>query len=129
MKAWPVVLLLAVATHAGAECVRHDAVADRHNSPPAFDGPGSFGELQDTVTLDCLTLVGTVRTSTAHFALIRDERGVVRPLSVGDFMGENTGVIVKIEPAALLIEQTIQRNGKPESVIVRFDRAAATLRQ
>jgi Tfp pilus assembly protein PilP len=87
---------------------------------PQFDGPGSFGELQDTVTLDCLSYVGSIQKDSHELVLIRDERGVVHRLRVGDYMGENTGVIARIDRDAIYIEQRISRNGEVETVTVRF---------
>ncbi len=100
-------------------CVRYDAAAKPLNIPE-FDGPGSFGELQDTVTLDCLTYVGSIQKGEKEYVLIKDERGVVHQLTVGDYMGENTGMIMKFSHDVIYIEQTIRRNGKLESVTIKW---------
>jgi hypothetical protein len=122
-----VVLLSAVtAVDARAACVRFDRDTANAATPPQFDGPGSFGELQDTVTLDCLTYVGSIQKDNRELVLIRDERGVVHRLGVGDYMGENTGVIAKIDRDAIYVEQHVRGNGKVESVTVRFPKVPAT---
>jgi len=128
MRGTLLVLLLATAVAADARgaCVRYDPAAEAKSaSPPQFDGPGSFGEPQDTVTLDCLTYVGSIQKDEQELVLIRDERGVVHRLRVGDYMGENTGVIARIDRDAIYIEQRISRNGEVEAVTVRFPKGPA----
>jgi hypothetical protein len=123
MRGMVLVLLLATAAAGDARgaCVRYDpAAAAKSTSPPQFDGPGSFGELQDTVTLDCLSYVGSIQKDKKELVLIRDERGVVHRLRVGDYIGENTGVIARIDRDAIYIEQSIKRDGKVKSVTSRF---------
>lgn len=100
-------------------CVRYNTAAKPLNVPE-FDGPGSFGELQDTVTLDCLAYVGSIQRGEKEYVLIKDERGVVHSLSVGDYVGENTGMIMKISHDAIYIEQNIRRNGKRESITIKW---------
>ena len=87
---------------------------------PDFDGPGSFGELHGTVTLDCLKYVGSNQKNGIELVLIKDERGKVHVLRRGSYMGENAGVISRIDPDAIYINQIIDRNGQWEEVIVRF---------
>lgn len=87
-----------------------------------FDGPGSFGKLQDTVTLDCLKYVGSIGRRGIEQVLIKDETGHVHRMKIGDYMGENTGVITKIDQNAIYIRQIIQRNDKYEEVLVKFSK-------
>ncbi len=106
---------------AGAACVRY--VPDP--KPPTYlDGPGSFGKLQDTVTLDCLSYVGSIGTAGDEQVLIRDEYGVIYRMHVGDYMGENTGVIRKIDGDAIYIEQMIREGKDYKQVMVRFAKTA-----
>ncbi len=100
---------------ASAECVRYQPPPR-----PEMDGPGSWGELQDTVTLDCLKYVGSIMRQGEETVLIRDERGRVHQLRVGSYMGENTGSIVKIDATARYISQWFERNGGYEELIVKF---------
>jgi len=101
-----------------AECVRYKPPPE--GTPPDFDGPGSWGELQDTVTLDCLRYVGSVERNGNEHVLIRDERGKIHELQPGSFMGENTGRIVKIDPDTIYVEQIVLRDGEWQPVIVKF---------
>ena len=101
-----------------ADCIRFDS---RHpNSPPSFDGPGSFGELQDTVTLDCLKYVGSMTKDGKEVVLIRDDQGKIHQLAVGSYMGENTGAIEKIDDQTIYIKQVIKRGDDFATVTVKF---------
>jgi Tfp pilus assembly protein PilP len=105
---------------AAAECVRWKPPQRSPNVAPDLDGPGSFGELQNTVTLDCLKYVGSIEKNGMEHVLIKDERGKVHVLRRGSYMGENHGVISKIDSDGIYINQLIERNGQWEEVIVRF---------
>lgn len=110
--------VLSFATH--AECVRWKPAPSPSNAAPELDGPGSFGPLQDTVTLDCLTYVGSIQKGGDEHVLIRDDRGTVHTLRRGSYMGENTGIIERIDADAIYIRQFISRGGKVEERVVRF---------
>ena len=120
MRALLLFLICACSAAAQAECVRWKPESRPANAAPELDGPGSFGPLQDTVTLDCLTYVGSIQKGGVEHVLIRDERGTVHTLRRGSHMGENTGIIDRIEADAIYIKQFVRRNGKSEEVIVRF---------
>ena len=109
---------LLFASVASAECVRYQRPLP--GAPIDPDGPGSWGELQDTVTLDCLKYVGSTMRQGKEIVLIRDERGKVYELRVGDFMGENTGRIVKIDATTIYLLQLVLRNGEWEKLMVTF---------
>lgn len=117
------VLAFALPATAAAECKRIENVPPAPGKAPDLDGPGSFGPLHDTVTLDCLTYVGSIESRGVEQVLIRDERGTVHRLKVGDPMGENDGVISRIDETAITITQRIPRGkGKWKEVVVRFPR-------
>lgn len=118
MRSFLLIAVCALPNSAAAECVRHGPPSGA--TPPNIDGPGSFGELQDTVTLDCLTYVGSIQHESEEHVLIRDERGKVHALQVGSHMGENSGVISKIDADTIYLEQVVNRNGEWEIVVVRF---------
>jgi Tfp pilus assembly protein PilP len=84
------------------------------HDPGRTDGPGSFGPLHATVTLDCLTYVGSVSRDGREWVLIRDERGVVHRLTLGGYMGP--GVITRIDAEFIYLEAS-------PSGIVRFAKA------
>jgi Tfp pilus assembly protein PilP len=114
------ILICVFASNATAACVRYQPPA---NITPGFDGPGSFGELQDTVTLDCLKYVGSIFQNGKEFVLIKDERGEVHSMSIGSYMGQNSGVITNIDHSAIYIKQMIQRNGVWKDVVVKFNKS------
>lgn len=109
---------LLFASVACAECVRYQRPTPALPIDP--DGPGSWGQLQDTVTLDCLKYVGSTMRQGKEIVFIRDELGKVHDLQVGDFMGENTGRIVKIDATAIYLLQLVLRNGEWEKLMVTF---------
>ena len=109
---------LLFASVASADCVRYQRPPP--GAPIDLDGPGSWGELQDTVTLDCLKYVGSIMRQGREIVLIRDERGKVHQLQVGDFMGENTGRIVKIDATSIYLIQIVERNGDWEELHLTF---------
>lgn len=118
MRLFLVIAMCALSYTVAAECVRYKPPPK--GTPPDPDGPGSWGELQDTVTLDCLRYVGSIEWNGKEHVLIRDERGKLHKLQLGDFMGENTGRIVKIDAAAIYVEQIVKRNDEWQPVLVTF---------
>lgn len=114
------ILISAFSMAAHAECVRWKPAPRPANAVPDLDGPGSFRQLQDTVTLDCLTYVGSIQKDGVEHVLISDERGTIHTLRRGSYMGENTGIIERIGDDAIYIRQIVRRNGKREELIVRF---------
>jgi hypothetical protein len=110
--------LLTLAPLVAAECVRYQPPPP--GTPPGLDGHGSFGELQDTVTLDCLKYVGSSIKHGVEFVQIRDELGKIHQLKVGSYMGENTGLIVKIDSEAIYLRQMVKRGEDWEPLDVKF---------
>jgi hypothetical protein len=102
---WMRLLLLfsgfVLATAGNAECVR---LKTQHETS-RFDGPGSWGPLHNTATLDCLQYAGSIYRDGVEQVLIRDETGTIYRLKVGDFMGEKTGRIAKIDDHYIYVEQ------------------------
>lgn len=94
----PLLLLCALVGAAQAECRRIVPKPDFNQT----DGPGSFGRLHGTVTLDCLRYVGSVSINGVEWVLIRDERGEVHRLRPGDYMGP--GVIGRIDAEAIYLD-------------------------
>jgi hypothetical protein len=113
-------LMCAFSATVHAECVRWKPTPRPPNAPPEFDGPGSFGKLQDTVTLDCLKYVGSIQKNGAEHVLIKDETGIVHTLQLGSYMGENSGVIVRIDRDAIYLKQLVKRNGELGELIIKF---------
>ena len=119
----PVVAALLLALAFGAAhgaCVRTKPGPPPGDAPPSFDGPGSFGPLHGTVTLDCLKYTGSISRAGVEHVLIRDDEGTIHRLKIGDYMGENGGVIHGIEATHLVIEQLVRRDGELRSVMVKF---------
>lgn len=113
---------------ANAECVRWTPPKKPSNAAPEFDGPGSFGTLHNTVTLDCLSYVGSLEKNGVEHVLIRDETGTIHQLRPGSYMGENSGVIMKIDATTIHIKQLVKRNGRLEEIDVKFAKHAPQAR-
>lgn len=99
------------------KCIRWKKSIKIAESPPQFDGSGAFGKLHNTVSLGCLKYVGSIHTENKEKVLIKDERGQVYTLGIGDYMGESDGVIVKIDDNAIYLEQNIYSNGVSWSTV------------
>jgi hypothetical protein len=89
-----------------------------------LDGPGSFGALDGTVSLDCLKYVGSIQLRDTEYVLIQDERGTVHRLTTGDRMGENGGVISRIDNDTIYVQQRLKRAGKWHDTVVKFPKKA-----
>jgi hypothetical protein len=118
MRALFLVVMCALPPSVSAECVRYEPLPE--GKPLGFDGPGSWGELQDTVTLDCLSYVGSIERNGEEYVLIEDEQGKVHELRNGDYMGENTGFIVEIGADVIYVLQLVKRNDDWRPLLVRF---------
>ncbi len=70
-----------------------------------------FGELHNKVSLGCLKYIGSIQTDNKEKVLIKDERGQVYTLGVGEYMGEYSGVIVKIDDDTIYLEKNIYHDG------------------
>lgn len=112
-------LLLVVGFSANAECIRWQPDANK-NITPQFDGPGSWGALHETVTLDCLKYIGSIKDDSKVVMLVKDEKGVIHHLRMGDFMGENSGKIVGITETTIIVDQVVRVNGEWEVRRVNF---------
>ena len=107
-------------TTSNAECVRLKPDLKPKNTAPDYDGPGSFGELHNTVTLGCLKYVGSIKRKGQEHVLIKDDKGKIHLLKLGSYMGENGGIIKKIDRDSIYIEQIIYKNGNWKAIVVVF---------
>jgi hypothetical protein len=109
-----------LALDASAECTRFK----KERTPAGFDGPGSWGPLHNTLTLDCLTYAGSIERDRIEYVLIRDEKGTVYRLRVGDFIGDKSGHITKIDESFIYIEQ--YEGPQTPAVTVKFPKSNRT---
>ncbi len=72
----------------------------------------------------CLSYVGSLEKNGVEHVLIKDETGTVHQLQLGSYMGENNGVIMKIDSTAIQIKQLIKRNGRLQEIDVIFTKRA-----
>ncbi|WP_414432731.1 pilus assembly protein PilP [Alcanivorax sp. IL2] len=101
--------LLSATPAATAACMRLDPfpAADASTAPDT-DGPGAFGALHDTLTLECLRYVDLIQKKEGSpVAQVQDNHDRLFSISVGDFVGENAGRVIAIEPERIVVRQLV----------------------
>ena len=58
-------------------------------------------------SLDSLKMMGTLTLKGSVYALVRDGDGVVHRVTVGNYMGQNFGKIIKISQAGLVLREIV----------------------
>jgi len=71
---------------------------------PNFNRPRQYLE---QFPLDSLKMMGTLTLKGTLFALIRDGGGIVHRVTVGNYMGQNYGKIIKISQAGLVLREIV----------------------
>ncbi|HJO36776.1 MAG: pilus assembly protein PilP [Pseudomonadota bacterium] len=81
----------------------------RPAAPDSADAPNSnrVREPLEAYPLDSLRMVGTLRANGREWALIRASDGVVHRVGTGNHLGQNYGQVLAIEPAAVLLRETV----------------------
>ena len=110
MRSIILLISLILPGHASAECVRFEMPNIESNNKPVFDGIGSFGPLHMTLTLECLSLLGTATAKGQQVAVLIDENRDKYHVRVGDYVGENHGLVEEIKENELVIRQLIYDN-------------------
>lgn len=64
-------------------------------------------EYLEQFPLDSLKMMGTITLNGVMYALIRDGDGVVHRVTVGNYMGQNFGKIIKIGQAGLILREIV----------------------
>ena len=98
--------LLVIASGASAQCMR--LVPKDPKSPAEMDGPGAFGPLHDTLTLDCLRFAGAIQHGKEWTAILTDEKGRSYRVVPGDRVGEHDGRIFEVTAEQVTIVQLVQ---------------------
>ena len=102
------VALLAIQATDTSACTRRPKYERSPNDPPTlYHGPGTYGELDRTVTLDCLSYVGSVEKDGREHVLIQDERGKIHKLTIGSAMGWNRSFIIRIDSDFIYLKQLV----------------------
>ena len=74
------------------------------------DGPGSYGPLDATMTLDCLELIETGIQYGQHYGIVRDDKGLRYRVKIGTPIGVG-GIVMGITYNKLIIDLPVERNG------------------
>ncbi|MDE1887243.1 MAG: pilus assembly protein PilP [Gammaproteobacteria bacterium] len=69
--------------------------------------PNRPREYLEQFPLDSLKMMGTINVKDVMYALIRDGDGVVHRVTLGNYMGQNFGKIVKISQAGLILREIV----------------------
>jgi Tfp pilus assembly protein PilP len=78
-----------------------------------IDGPGAFGPLSGTLSLDCLRFKGLKKDKHGIRAILVDEHGKSYTVHKGEMVGENGGEVADITSTQITISQLVKgRNGK-----------------
>lgn len=60
--------------------------------------------------LSSLTMVGTLSKPNMRWGLVRDGQGMIHAVTVGDYLGEDSGEIIAITPNQIRINETVPNN-------------------
>jgi type IV pilus assembly protein PilP len=64
-------------------------------------------EFLEAFALDTLKMVGTMQIKGQYFGLVRDPSGLVHRMLPGNYMGQNEGRIIRIEPTKISITEIV----------------------
>ena len=71
---------------------------------PDYERPREFLE---NVSLDSLIMVGTIQKRGEMWGLVVDRTGIIHRVKEGNYLGENSGKIIKITEDSIYIDETI----------------------
>ena len=115
-----VLFLFVMPWSAFAGCEHFSSPPYKEGEPPQFDGPGAFGPLHNTLTLDCLRYIGSIKSAKRKLVLVVDDKGKQYTLRVGDYIGENSGTLKSVTDDFLVIEQIVYRGDNLLSQTVKL---------
>jgi len=94
-----------------ADIARSPFLPDRPNSPSSIAGPKPLKdrnkEYLEQFPLDTLAMVGTLQNQGMTFGLVQTQDGMVHRVTSGNYVGQNDGRIVGINPAEIAIEELV----------------------
>lgn len=91
-------------TNAPAEVAGADGKAIKQQPRPDADRPREYLE---QYPLSSYVMVGTLSKPNTSWGLVKDARGMVHAVKVGDYMGINSGLIVAITPDQIRLNETV----------------------
>jgi hypothetical protein len=125
MAAMSLLAILSIQAVDAKACTRREKFKRSFSDPIGlYHGPGTYGKLDRTVTLNCLSYVGSIERDGEEHVLIQDEKGEVHVLTVGSWMGWYRSVIVKIDADYIHLRQLV--NFVPISAQLRPDPETAS---
>lgn len=71
---------------------------------PDLDRPREYLE---QFPLTSLSMVGTLSKPQLNWGLVKDSNGMIHAVKVGDYMGQNSGIIIAITPDQIRLNETV----------------------
>lgn len=94
-----------------ADSIRSPFQPDRAGTTTALTGPKPLQdrskEYLEQFPLDTLAMVGTLEREGRTFGLLQTQDGMVHRVSPGNFIGQNDGRIVAVDPAEIRVEELV----------------------
>lgn len=94
-----------------ANDIRSPFQPDRQTSAAALTGPKPIQsrtkEYLEQFPLDTLNMVGTLEREGRTFGLVQTQDGMVHRVTPGNYVGQNDGRIVAVEPSEIRLEELV----------------------
>lgn len=101
---------------------KKEVVTVKEDAAPNINRPK---QLLESYPLDALKFVGIIEQGPKVWALISQPGGEVTKVTLGSYMGQNFGRIIRITPTALQLEETVKVSGKWQKKIAVFNLTAS----
>ena len=90
------------------DCIHYE----KGNRPGVDDGPGTYGLLDGTMTIDCLKFIAIEKVEQQTFGVLEDDQGKKYRVKVGSNIGRYGGEITEIKNNKIIYEDYIEENGE-----------------
>ena len=90
------------------DCIHYE----KGNRTGVDDGPGTYGLLDGTMTIDCLKFIAIEKVEQQTFGVLEDDQGKKYRVKVGSNIGRYGGEITEIKNNKIIYEDYIEENGE-----------------
>jgi type IV pilus assembly protein PilP len=95
-------------TGAEEEEQEEEAASDEEERGGPRPDPDRRKEYLEGFPLDTLDMVGTISIDGVQFALIQDNENVVHRVREGNYMGQNHGLVLDVQPSHVEVRELVQ---------------------
>ena len=88
------------------DCIHYE----KGNRLGVDDGPGTYGLLDGTMTIDCLKFIDIEKEGQQIFGILKDDQGKKYRVKVGSNIGRYGGEITEIKNNKIIYETYIEEN-------------------